>query len=187
MVSACPLSIICSVREGCCATKDSSLSHRFALIVIVLSVTGTSFRDTLHFKYKSSTKAKTGRRKKLQKQAATEVDQFMKQNSNAARHFEQVTQRVFSRLSGERPLQTDGNMPSLDFSCNWILLFLSQLVTTKPLIHSLTKLTKSSCDKSNTAHVKRGRSSTQILLNDIHLHAVKLSHMTKSTLTIRCH
>jgi hypothetical protein len=58
---------------------------------------GQIFRDILHFKYSSSTKAKKYRRKKLQCDISNEVEQFMRENLKFASKFEQI--KAFCNVS----------------------------------------------------------------------------------------
>jgi hypothetical protein len=58
---------------------------------------GQTFRDILHFKYTSSTKAKKCRRKKLQGEIANEVEQFTQDNAKVVTKFEQV--KAFCNVS----------------------------------------------------------------------------------------
>ena len=60
---------------------------------------GQSFRDALHFKYKSSTKAKNHRRKRVRQDVAQQVEHFMTENASMASQFEQLTKRTFANIS----------------------------------------------------------------------------------------
>ena len=62
---------------------------------------GQSLRDALHTKYKSSTKAKNCRRKRVRQDIAQQVEDFMKVNVTTATHFEELTKRAFEQVADD--------------------------------------------------------------------------------------